>query len=190
MGGATFSLPEKDRTVYTRQYCLAIIKICFGGRLAEQIFCDDISSGASADISQATEVARRMIMEWGMSEKLGFVHYGPSSDKSFQELAFTKEFSEQTALLIDAEIKNIMEKAEQEATKLIKDNRPSMEMLKDALMKYETLDSEEVKQLLNGKPLDKPTVSDLLAAEQQRNNIDQQKSSQNTKTDTDTNTAE
>ncbi|MCK4628523.1 MAG: ATP-dependent zinc metalloprotease FtsH, partial [Sedimentisphaerales bacterium] len=76
MGGATFSLPEKDRTMYTKQYCLAEIRIAFGGRVAEEIFCNDISSGAQADIQQATEIARRMVMDWGMSEKLGFVRYG------------------------------------------------------------------------------------------------------------------
>jgi cell division protease FtsH len=168
MGGATFSLPEKDRTIYTRQYCLALIKVCFGGRLAEQIFCDDISSGAQADIHQATEIARRMVMEWGMSEKLGFVHYGPGDGKPFQEMIFSKDYSEQTAELIDTEIKSIMNNAQKEVSQLIQVNRSSMEMLKDALMKYETLDSEEVKQLLGGKPLDKPTVSDLLTAEQLR----------------------
>ncbi|MBN2211250.1 MAG: ATP-dependent zinc metalloprotease FtsH, partial [Sedimentisphaerales bacterium] len=71
MGGATFSLPEKDRMFYTRKFCIAQIKICFGGRVAEEIFCHDISSGAAMDIKMATDLARHMLMEWGMSDKLG-----------------------------------------------------------------------------------------------------------------------
>jgi len=76
MGGATFSLPEKDRTMYSMKYCLALIRVCFGGRVAEEIFCNDISSGAQGDIQQATSIARKTVMDWGMSDKLGFVRYG------------------------------------------------------------------------------------------------------------------
>ncbi|MCP4708959.1 MAG: ATP-dependent zinc metalloprotease FtsH [Planctomycetes bacterium] len=181
MGGATFSLPEKDRTMYTRQYCLAMIKVCFGGRLAEEIFCHDISSGAQGDIKQATEIARKMIMEWGMSESLGFVHYGNENGiPGFVDFGGAREFSDKTADLIDSEIKQLMDQNYKEVKNILEKHRDQMEAMKDALMKYETLDGDEVKQIIEGKTLDKPTVGDLLAAEQQRH--DEQKATEQTKT--------
>ena len=86
MGGATFQLPEKDRTLYTKKYCLAMLRICFGGRVAEEMFCDDISSGAAADIRQATEIAKRMVTDWGMSDKVGFVYYGEDGRNGWFEI--------------------------------------------------------------------------------------------------------
>ena len=169
MGGATFSLPEKDRTMYTRQYCLAMIQVCFGGRVAEEMFCHDISSGAQADITQATEIARKMVMDWGMSEKLGFVHYGNDNGmRGFADFPAGREYSDQTAELIDNEIKQLMDQAYQEVKEVLQKYRPQMEALQEALLKYETLDGEEVKQIIRGESLDKPTVADLLEAEQQR----------------------
>ncbi|KPK75612.1 MAG: hypothetical protein AMJ79_10630, partial [Phycisphaerae bacterium SM23_30] len=169
MGGATFSLPEKDRTMYTRQYCLAMIQVCFGGRVAEEMFCNDISSGAQADIMQATEIARKMIMDWGMSEKLGFVRYGnDEAVRGFGEFGLGREYSDRTAELIDSEIKAIMDQAYEEVKQLLQKHRHQMEAIKEALLKYETLDGEEVKQIIKGESLDKPTVGDLLAAEQKR----------------------
>ncbi len=174
MGGATFSLPEKDRTMYTKQYCLAEIRVTFGGRVAEEILCNDISSGAQADIQQATEIARRMIMEWGMSEKLGFVRYGnDSSGGWFGDMAGGREYSDRTADLIDSEIKKIMDEAYEDVKKIILDHREEMESLEQALMKYETLDGDEVKQIIEGKTLDKPTVGELLTAEQ-KNSIEKE----------------
>ncbi len=77
MGGATFALPEKDRTIFTKRYCMALLQVCFGGRIAEEMFCDDISSGAQSDIQQATNIAKQMILTWGMSNELGPISYGP-----------------------------------------------------------------------------------------------------------------
>jgi cell division protease FtsH len=169
MGGATFSLPEKDRTMYTRQYCLAIIQVCFGGRVAEELFCNDITSGAQSDIMQATEVARKMVMDWGMSEKLGFVRYSSDDDVTgFGNFGVGREYSDHTAEMIDQEIKSIMDNGYQAVKQQLLKHRPQMEALCDALLKYETLDGEEVKQIINGETLDKPTVADLLEAEQQR----------------------
>ncbi len=168
MGGATFSLPEKDRTMYTKKYCLAMIKIAFGGRVAEEVLCNDISSGAQADIQQATEIARKMVMEWGMSEKLGFVRYGGGDSQPWYGEFGGREYSENTAEIIDGEIKEIMDRSYNEVKTLIENNREKLEAIQEALMKYETLDSEEVKQIIEGRKLDKPTVADLLAEEQKR----------------------
>jgi cell division protease FtsH len=170
MGGATFSLPEKDRTMYTRQYCLALVRVCFGGRVAEELFCGDISSGAQSDIQQATEVARKMVMDWGMSDRLGFVHYGGETEHPwYGEMSLGREYSDRTADTIDQEIKAIMDGAYQDVKQILQSRRDPLEAIKQALLKYETLDGDEVKQLISGKPLDRPTVADLLELEQKKN---------------------
>jgi len=166
-GGATFSLPERDRYMYTRKYCQALIHVAMAGRLAELMFCGDVDSGAASDIAQATEVARRMIMDWGMSEKLGFVRYSTNEQKAmFGDLG--KEYSDRTAETIDAEVKSIMDAAETDTQKLLEDNRDTLDRLAKALLKYETLSAEEVEQIVEGKELDKPTVGDLLDREHAR----------------------
>ncbi len=165
MGGATFSLPEKDRYMYTRKWCEAFIRVAMAGRIAEEMFFGDIDSGASSDIAQATELARKMVTEWGMSDKLSFVRYAPSLYKMNIPDFGTKDYSEKTAELIDEEVKSIMDKAWRETTELLKANRDGVKKIAEALLKYETLSAEEVKQILDGGTLDKPTVDDLLKRE-------------------------
>jgi len=171
MGGATFALPEKDRTMFTRRYCVALIQVCFAGRIAEEIFCDDISSGAQSDIEQATKISRQMVLTWGMSDQLGPINYGPNNNtqESFV-LQTEREYSEKTAEQIDTEVKRIMEDAFKQAKHLIEENKDELERIAHALLKYETLDADDVKLILEGGELDKPTVGDLLAAEQAKNN--------------------
>jgi len=168
MGGATFALPEKDRTMFTKRYCMALLQVCFGGRIAEIMFCDDISSGAQADIEQATKIARQMVLTWGMSDQLGPISYGP--DLGVKDLMYIlpseREYSDKTAEAIDSEVKRITGEAYQKAKELIESNRNHLEGIAKALLKYETLDADDVKLILEGGQLDKPTVGDLLAAEQ------------------------
>jgi cell division protease FtsH len=168
MGGATFALPEKDRTLFTKRYCIALLQVCFGGRIAEQLFCDDISSGAQSDIEQATRIARQMVLTWGMSDHLGPVSYG--SDQGVRELEYIipteREYSEKTAEDIDAEVRLIMDEAYKKARDVIEENRDKLQGIAQALLKYETLDADDVKLILAGGQLDRPTVGDLLAAEQ------------------------
>ncbi len=168
MGGATFALPEKDRTLFTRRYCMALLQVCFGGRIAEEMFCDDISSGAQSDIQQATHIARQMVLTWGMSERLGLISYDPDSGYKdlFYALPGEKDYSQKTAETIDNEIKRITDEAYHKARELIEANRDNVEGIAKALLKYETLDASEVKVIIEGGTLDKPTVTDLLAAEQ------------------------
>ena len=168
MGGATFSLPEKDRTMFTRKYCLALMQVCFGGRIAEVLFCDDISSGAQSDIDQATKVARQMIVTWGMSDKLGPISYGSDQGMNDQSyfLPSQREYSERTAQEIDKEIKDLVDQTYKQAQDLIEANKDKLENVAQALLKYETLDASEVTLILDGEVLDKPTVSELLAMEQ------------------------
>ncbi|MHC4171322.1 MAG: ATP-dependent zinc metalloprotease FtsH [Planctomycetota bacterium] len=171
MGGATFALPEKDRTIFTKTYCMALLQVCFGGRIAEETFCDDISSGAQSDIQQATIIAKQMILTWGMSNELGLVSYGP--DMGVKDAVYMmpgeKEYSEKTAEAIDSEIKKITDGAYKKAKELIEANKDRLEQIAKALLKYETLDADDVKLILEGGQLDKPTVTDLLAAEQAKN---------------------
>jgi len=170
MGGATFALPEKDRTMYTMSYCTAYVQVCLGGRIAEEVFFNDISSGAAADIQQATEIARRMVESWGMSDQLGMVNYGGGYGYygDVGNPMLEKAYSDRTAEVIDKEIRRIIDEAYKSAKELVLANREKVEVIARALLKYETLDAEEVKLLLEGRELDKPTVSDLLAIEQER----------------------
>lgn len=161
-GGATFSLPEKDRTLYTRKYCLAMLRICFGGRVAEEMFCGDISSGAAADIRQATEISRRMVMDWGMSEKVGFVYYGEDGKNRWFEMPGNRDYSDETAEMLDTEIRGLLDTALQDTRMMLAENREKLETLSQALLRYETLDADEVKRLMRGETLRKPTVADLI----------------------------
>ncbi len=169
-GGATFALPEKDHLHYTKRYCMALLQVCFGGRIAEKIFCDDISSGAQADIRQATNIAKQMILTWGMSEKLGPISY--ESDSGIRDLMYVvpgeREYSEKTAEEIDSEVRKLVDEAYKKSRELIEANKDKLEKIAKTLLKYETLDADDVKLILEGGELDKPTVSDLLAAEQAR----------------------
>ena len=170
-GGATFALPEKDRIHYTKKYCMAFMKVCFGGRIAEEFFCDDISSGAQSDIQQATNLARQMILTWGMSEKLGPISYDNNGgfDNNFYGIPSEKDYSEKTAEDIDIEVKRITDQAYKHSKQLIMENKDKLERIANALLKYETLDADDVKLILEGGQLDKPTVADLLAAEKAKN---------------------
>ena len=171
MGGATFALPEKDRTIFTKTYCMALLQVCFGGRIAEEIFCDDLSSGAQSDIQQATNIAKQMVLTWGMSKELGPISYGP--DLGVKDMVYAmppeKEYSERTAEAIDSELKKVTDEAYTKARELIEANKERLENIAKALLKYETLDSDEVQLILDGGVLDKPTVADLLAVEQAKN---------------------
>jgi cell division protease FtsH len=170
MGGATFSLPEKDRNIFTKKYCMALLKVCFGGRIAEEIFCGDISSGAESDIKQSTQIARQMVLTWGMSEALGPINYGPDVFVGdLYTMPGEKEYSENTAEEIDNEVKRLTGLAYNQARELIEANKDNVEKIAKALLKYETLDAADVKIILDGGQLDKPTVTELLAAEQEKN---------------------
>jgi len=168
MGGATFALPEKDRTLFTRRYCMALLQVCIAGRIAEEIFCNDISSGAQSDIEQSTRIAKQMVLGWGMSDSLGPISY--ESDTGLKDLVYImpaeRDFSEKTAETIDAEIKKIIDESYRKAKEVIEANKDTLDRIAKALLKYETLDADDVKIILEGGQLDKPTVGDLLAAEQ------------------------
>jgi cell division protease FtsH len=169
-GGATFALPEKDRYLYTRRYCEALLCVCFGGRVAEEVFCGDISSGASMDIAQATEIARQMVIDWGMSEKLGMINYAGNPKRRAMLGDMTlRDFSEETARLIDAEVKQLIDAALERTRVTLRAHRDQVAAIAEALLRFETLEAEEVQAIIDGKPLTKtvpPTVDELLSGQQ------------------------
>lgn len=167
-GGATFALPEKDRMYYSKKYCMCEMQVCFGGRIAEDIFFDDVTSGASSDIRQATSMAREMVLRWGMADELGPISFSNDQGGEMYFPSSTPDYSEKTSELIDREIKKLVDEAYEAAKELIVTNKDSLDALAQALLKYETLDVEDVKVVLEGGVLEKPTVSDLLAAEQKK----------------------
>jgi len=161
--GATFSLPEKDRYGYPRRYLTATMRVMCAGRIAEQRKTNDISSGASMDIQQATQIARHMVLEWGMSDRLGFINYAGSDTRDIY--IPEKGYSDDTARLIDQEIKRLMDEAYADAQRIISENWDKIVSIAEALLKYETLASADVDRLLRGEILDKPTVTELLERE-------------------------
>lgn len=161
--GATFSLPEKDRYGYNRKYLEATMRVLCGGRIAEQRHTGDVSSGAAMDIQMATDYAKHMVLEWGMSERLGFVNYG--RDNSQEGYMADKGHSPETARIIDEEIKRLIDKAYDDAMQMVDKHWDKIEAIANALLKFETIQSQEVLDLIEGKRIDRPTVSDLLDEE-------------------------
>jgi cell division protease FtsH len=161
--GATFSLPEKDRYGFGRRYLLDTLQVLCGGRIAEERKTGDISSGAAMDIQQATQFARHMILEWGMSERLGFVGYGGADTRDV--FIPERDYSDETARIVDEEVKALIDRAYGAARKIIDEHWEHVVAIAEALLKYETLQGDEVERLVRGERLDKPTVAELLEQE-------------------------
>ena len=157
--GMVQQLPEKDQYSYTRAKMLSRLVICMGGRVSEELKFgyDKVTSGASSDIAAATNLARAMVTEWGMSDVLGPVMYVENSNEVFLGRSVTQNqnMSEETARLVDSEIKRLVVEAHDEAVKILKENDNELETLAQALMEYETLTGEEIKEVLSGKKIDK-----------------------------------
>ena len=161
--GATFSLPEKDRYGYARRYLEATMRVLCGGRIAEERKTGDVSSGAGMDIRMATAYARHMVLEWGMSERLGFVNYaGSDTSEMFQA---DKDYSPDTAKIIDEEIRRLIDAAYEDARRVIDQNWDKIVAIAEALLRFETLSREDIDRVMRGEQLLKPTVADLLTAE-------------------------
>jgi cell division protease FtsH len=155
--GVTMNLPEQDRLNYTRQYCVSKLASLFGGREAEILIFgpENVTTGASSDIQQATRMARAMVMEWGMSEKLGRVRYRANEQEVFlgHSVAQSTNMSEETAKLVDDEVRELIENGEQTARRILTEHRDEFETLAKGLLEYETLTGDEVKALLKGERL-------------------------------------
>ncbi|MFH0965265.1 MAG: ATP-dependent zinc metalloprotease FtsH [Planctomycetota bacterium] len=152
--GSTMSLPERDRYQYPRSRMLAQVAVLFAGRTAEEIFCNDISSGSANDIKRATDIVRSMVREWGMSDVIGPVNYADSEEKLFGgEVLLAHEYSEATAIEIDKEVRTIVKTCLDRARTLISEHKDACRRIAEALLKYEVLSAEDVDALIAGKEL-------------------------------------
>lgn len=150
--GATHFLPKKNRLSYWRKEVLDQLAVLMGGRCAEEIFLEDVSSGAQQDFTQATKLARSMVCQWGMSDALGNVAYDESGDNGNGFSGFPyheKSYSEQTAKAIDDEVRKLLEKAHDRAKEIIITHKEAIEKMTEMLMEYETLDAQDIRDILN-----------------------------------------
>ncbi len=156
--GAAFHLPVEDKFQIHRIEGQEQLIVTMGGRVAEEIVFGDVTNGASGDIRQATTLARRMVCEWGMSEELGMVEYGESRDEVFlaRDIAKAKNYSEDTAQKIDAEIKRIIDRAYAEAKRILSEKRDKLELIAEALLEYETLDGSQICDLIEHGEMKNP----------------------------------
>ena len=155
--GVTWNLPERDRYSMNMKQMKARLALCFGGRIAEQLIYgqDELNTGASNDIQQATDMARAMVMEYGMSEKLGWLRYRDNQDEVFlgHSVARTQSVSGETAKLIDEEVRRLIEEAETTARNVLTEHLDQLHRLAGALLEYETLNGEESKRAIAGEDI-------------------------------------
>jgi cell division protease FtsH len=154
--GVTMFLPEEDRYSLSRQTILSQICSLYGGRIAEEITLgkDGVTTGASNDIQRATEMARNMVTKWGLSETLGPLLYSEDEGEVFlgrSAASQAKSFSGETAIAIDVEVRKIIDECYGRAEKILEDHRPQLDMMKDALMEYETIDADMIDDIMKGE---------------------------------------
>ncbi len=156
--GVTMQLPEQDRYSQDRERLLNTIAVLFGGRIAEEIFMNQMTTGASNDFERATDIARRMVTQWGMSDTLGTMVYGENEGEVFLGRSITthKNVSEATMQQVDAEIRRIIDQQYGLARRLIEENRDKVEAMTQALLEWETLDAEQINDIMAGKPPREP----------------------------------
>jgi cell division protease FtsH len=158
--GLTMQLPEQDRYAYDRQYLMSRIAVLFGGRIAEELFMDQMTTGASNDFERATSMARDMVTRYGMSD-LGVMVYGENDGEVFLGRSVTqhKNVSEATMQKVDAEIRRIIDEQYALARKLLDENRDKVEAMTKALLEWETIDAEQIDDIMSGKPPRPPKPS-------------------------------
>jgi cell division protease FtsH len=158
------NLPESDRYSLKFKEITAKLAMMFGGRMAEELIygTENVSTGASNDIQQATNMARRMVTEWGMSEKLGRLRYVDNQEEVFlgHSVSRSQTISPETARLIDEEIRRIIEEAETKARMVLTEHKDDLHRVTKALLEFETLSGEEVRTLLDGGTIDRGDQSD------------------------------
>lgn len=161
--GVTMQLPEEDRYSHNKDYLLARIAVLMGGRIAEELFMEQMTTGASNDFEVATKMAHNMVARWGMSDALGTRVYGENESEVFlgRDVTTNKNMSEQTANLVDSEISRIIDEEYARAKKILESNRDKVELMTKCLMEWETIDAEQIGDIMAGKtpkaPSDLPT---------------------------------
>jgi cell division protease FtsH len=173
--GLVMSLPEGDRYSKHKSKLLQELAMAMGGRAAEEVVfgADRVSNGAAGDIKMATDQARRMVTEWGMSDKLGMIAYGENSQEVFlgHSVTQSKNLSESTAQAIDGEIKRIIDEAYATAMRVVTERRDGLDQIAKALLEFETLSGDEIKGLLAGEPIVRKPVDDTPAADTRRSSV-------------------
>ncbi len=162
--GVTMQLPEGDRYSHNKEYLLARIAVLMGGRIAEEVFMEQMTTGASNDFEQATNLAQKMVTSWGMSESLGPRTYGERESEVFlgRDVTTHRNLSDETAARVDAEISRIVEQEYARARKIIESHREEIEVMAKALLEWETLNSQQIEEIMAGK---QPTPPEEPAAE-------------------------
>jgi cell division protease FtsH len=162
--GVTMNLPERDRYAFRKSEIEARLAMMFGGRVAEELIfgADNVTTGASNDIQQATNLARRMVTEWGMSDRLGRLRYSENEEEIFlgRSITRTQNVSDETAQVIDAEVRRIIEEAEVRARAALTENIDALHAVARALRDFETLSGDEVRAILAGQSVERPSPSD------------------------------
>ncbi|RYF34375.1 MAG: cell division protein FtsH, partial [Comamonadaceae bacterium] len=151
--GVTMSLPAQDRYSYDREYMLSQISMLFGGRIAEEVFMNQMTTGASNDFERATHLARDMVMRYGMTDALGPMVYAENEGEVFLGRSVTKTttISEQTMQKVDGEVRRIIDQQYSLARRLIEDNADKMHAMAKALLEWETIDAEQIDDIMAGK---------------------------------------
>jgi cell division protease FtsH len=154
--GATMSLPERDRYGMPKSRAEEMLMVCMGGRAAEHVEFGEIDAGAASDIQQATNIVRKMVTEWGMSERVGFLNYAGDEDQTYmgQSVMRPGEYSDETRRAIDEEMRRLIDEAWAKTLALIEQNRDKLRQIAEALLKYETLDHEDISIILKGEDLE------------------------------------
>lgn len=159
--GATMYLPEGDKYSTQRKEALDLLAVTAAGRIAEELYTQDVSNGAAGDIKQMTRLSRKMVCEWGMSDRLGMVEYGEHEDYVFlaRDMSRSRDYSESTAQEIDREVRRLVDEAYNRAKEIIASNRTALESIAKALLEYETLDAEQIKDIIeHGEMRNPPTM--------------------------------
>ena len=165
--GVTMFLPEEDKYTQRKFEMIDHLVVAMGGRVAEEIVFGDVTNGAGGDIKMATDVARKMVCQWGMSEELGMVEYGDHQEHTFlaRDMTSTRSYSEDTAEKIDHEVKRLIDNAYSKAKELLLENKHELDLIAKALLEYETLDASHIRDLMKdgimSDPPESPTPPDL-----------------------------
>jgi cell division protease FtsH len=157
--GSTMWLPEEDKYTNRKNELIAGLAVGMGGRVAEEIVFGDVTNGARGDIKTATAIARRMVCEWGMSEKMGMVEYGEHEDYVFlgRDISRARDYSEATAEQIDGEVRKLIDDAYKTAMETLTTHRQTLEVIAKALLEFETLDGAQIKEIMeHGRLLNPP----------------------------------
>jgi cell division protease FtsH len=170
--GVTMQLPEGDKFNYTRDYLNDQIAILLGGRLAEELTNGGMTTGAGNDLERSTELARKMVCEWGMSDAMGPLTFGKKEEQIFlgREIAQHQDYSEDTAIRIDHEIKRFVTFNYERAKTVLEDHRVALDKIAEELLAREVLDAEQVRRIVAGEPLEahKPAAAAAVAPEDTR----------------------